>query len=72
MFAAWGAWNFRYYGHVNVKLLDGGRNKWEADNRPLGSRLAIGGGVACRRSRFDRQSMWVYGQSSTRHRDVEF
>ena len=37
-FAAWGAWIFRYYGHANVKLLDGGRNKWEADNRPLGSR----------------------------------
>jgi thiosulfate/3-mercaptopyruvate sulfurtransferase len=39
-FAAWGAWIFRYYGHADVKLLDGGRNKWEADNRPLGSRPA--------------------------------
>jgi thiosulfate/3-mercaptopyruvate sulfurtransferase len=37
-FAAWGAWIFRYYGHENVKLLDGGRNKWEADGRPLSSR----------------------------------
>jgi thiosulfate/3-mercaptopyruvate sulfurtransferase len=37
-FAAWGAWIFHYYGHENVKLLDGGRNKWEAENRPLGSR----------------------------------
>ena len=37
-FAAWGAWIFSYYGHENVKLLDGGRNKWEADGRPLGSR----------------------------------
>jgi thiosulfate/3-mercaptopyruvate sulfurtransferase len=37
-FAAWGAWIFRYYGHDDVKLLDGGRNKWEADNRPLSSR----------------------------------
>jgi thiosulfate/3-mercaptopyruvate sulfurtransferase len=39
-FAAWGAWIFHYYGHENVKLLDGGRNKWEAENRPLGSRPA--------------------------------
>jgi thiosulfate/3-mercaptopyruvate sulfurtransferase len=37
-FAAWGAWIFHYYGHENVKLLDGGRNKWEAENRPLTSR----------------------------------
>ncbi len=37
-FAAWGAWIFRYYGHADVKLLDGGRNKWEADNRPMDSR----------------------------------
>lgn len=37
-FAAWGAWVFRYYGHADVRLLDGGRNKWEADNRPLTSR----------------------------------
>lgn len=34
-FAAWGAWIFHYYGHDNVKLLDGGRNKWIADQRPL-------------------------------------
>jgi thiosulfate/3-mercaptopyruvate sulfurtransferase len=39
-FAAWGAWIFSYYGHADVKLLDGGRNKWEADSRPLGSRPA--------------------------------
>ena len=34
-FAAWGAWVFHYYGHPNVKLLDGGRRKWPADERPL-------------------------------------
>src|ERR1043165_8576648 len=34
-FAAWGAWVFNYYGHTNVKLLDGGRKKWEAEKRPL-------------------------------------
>ncbi|WP_298953690.1 sulfurtransferase [uncultured Methylobacterium sp.] len=35
-FAAWGAWVFAQYGLVeNVKLLDGGRRKWEAEKRPL-------------------------------------
>ena len=34
-FAAWGAWVFDIYGVSNVKLLDGGRKKWEAEKRPL-------------------------------------
>ena len=34
-FAAWGAWIFDVYNVKNVKLLDGGRKKWEAENRPL-------------------------------------
>ncbi len=34
-FAAWGVWVFHVYGHENVKLLDGGRRKWFADQRPL-------------------------------------
>jgi len=34
-FAAWGAWVFDIYGVKNVKLLDGGRKKWEAEKRPL-------------------------------------
>ena len=34
-FAAWGAWVFDVYGIKNVKLLDGGRKKWEAEKRPL-------------------------------------
>jgi thiosulfate/3-mercaptopyruvate sulfurtransferase len=34
-FAAWGAWIFDVYGVKNVKLLDGGRKKWEAEKRPL-------------------------------------
>ncbi len=37
-FAAWGAWVFDVYGVQNVKLLDGGRRKWEADKRQLSSR----------------------------------
>ena len=34
-FAAWGAWVLDVYNVKNVKLLDGGRKKWEAENRPL-------------------------------------
>ncbi|MDQ8020504.1 MAG: sulfurtransferase [Moraxellaceae bacterium] len=34
-FAAWGAWVFDIYNVKNVKLLDGGRAKWEAEKRPL-------------------------------------
>lgn len=34
-FAAWGVWIFKVYGHENVKLLDGGRRKWLAEDRPL-------------------------------------
>ena len=38
-FAAWGAWVFDIYGVKNVKLLDGGRNKWEAENRAQNNRV---------------------------------
>jgi thiosulfate/3-mercaptopyruvate sulfurtransferase len=34
-FAAYAYWYFKLYGHTNVKLLDGGRKKWELDGRPL-------------------------------------
>src|SRR6185312_2178932 len=34
-FAAYAYWYFRLYGHENVKLLDGGRKKWELDGRAL-------------------------------------
>jgi thiosulfate/3-mercaptopyruvate sulfurtransferase len=33
-FAAYAYWYFKLYGHDAVKLLDGGRKKWELDNRP--------------------------------------
>ncbi len=32
-FAAYAYWYFKLYGHQNVKLLDGGRKKWELDSR---------------------------------------
>jgi len=34
-FAAYAYWYFRLYGHRGVKLLDGGRKKWELDSREL-------------------------------------
>ena len=34
-FAAWGAWIFNVYGQKDVRVLDGGRVKWEKDGRPL-------------------------------------
>ncbi|WP_243790328.1 sulfurtransferase [Saccharopolyspora gloriosae] len=34
-FAAYAYWYFKLYGHQDVKLLDGGRKKWELDGRQL-------------------------------------
>jgi thiosulfate/3-mercaptopyruvate sulfurtransferase len=34
-FASYAYWYFTLYGHASVKLLDGGRKKWELDSREL-------------------------------------
>ncbi len=34
-FAAYAYWYFKLYGHDQIKLLDGGRKKWELDGRDL-------------------------------------
>ncbi|GLW65234.1 sulfurtransferase [Actinomadura rubrobrunea] len=34
-FAAYAYWYFKLYGHEKVRLLDGGRKKWELDSREL-------------------------------------
>ncbi|MDQ1620944.1 MAG: thiosulfate/3-mercaptopyruvate sulfurtransferase [Actinomycetota bacterium] len=34
-FAAYAYWYFKLYGHQDVRLLDGGRKKWELDSREL-------------------------------------
>ncbi|HEY0167479.1 MAG TPA: sulfurtransferase [Jatrophihabitans sp.] len=34
-FAAYAYWYFKLYGHNDVKLLDGGRKKWELEGREL-------------------------------------
>src|SRR5690349_15865132 len=38
-FAAYAYWYFTLYGHQDVRLLDGGRKKWELDSRELTDEL---------------------------------
>ncbi|GAB3661722.1 sulfurtransferase [Nocardioides korecus] len=38
-FAAYAYWYFTLYGHADVKLMDGGRKKWELDSRELTSEV---------------------------------
>jgi thiosulfate/3-mercaptopyruvate sulfurtransferase len=33
-FAAFVFWVFKYYGHKNVKIMNGGRKKWEIEKKP--------------------------------------
>jgi len=32
-FAAFAFWVFKYYGHENIKIMNGGRKKWELENK---------------------------------------
>ena len=34
-FAAWAFWQMKIYGHADVRMMDGGRKKWEAEGRPM-------------------------------------
>jgi thiosulfate/3-mercaptopyruvate sulfurtransferase len=34
-FATYAFWLFEYYGHHNMKIMNGGRAKWARENRPL-------------------------------------
>jgi thiosulfate/3-mercaptopyruvate sulfurtransferase len=34
-FACYALWLFQYYGHQHVKIMNGGRLKWEQEKRPL-------------------------------------
>jgi thiosulfate/3-mercaptopyruvate sulfurtransferase len=34
-FAAYALWQLKYYGHADVRLMDGGRKKWELEGRPF-------------------------------------
>ncbi|MEX2639116.1 MAG: sulfurtransferase [Balneolales bacterium] len=37
-FAAWAYWLLKYYGHDKLRILDGGRKKWVAEERELSTR----------------------------------
>jgi thiosulfate/3-mercaptopyruvate sulfurtransferase len=34
-FAAWALWQFKYHGHKAVRLMNGGRKKWELEKREM-------------------------------------
>ncbi len=34
-FATYALWLFRYYGHANLRIMNGGRTKWIQEKRPL-------------------------------------
>jgi len=34
-FAAWAFWELKYYGHNDVRIMNGGRKKWLEEKRPL-------------------------------------
>ena len=36
-FAAWAFWQLKIYGHDDVRIMDGGRKKWLAESRDLGT-----------------------------------
>ena len=36
-YATYTLWLFKYFGHEDVRIMDGGRMKWEAENRPYTS-----------------------------------
>jgi thiosulfate/3-mercaptopyruvate sulfurtransferase len=38
-FAAYAYWYFKYYGHEPVRLMDGGRKKWELEQRQLAAEV---------------------------------
>ena len=39
-FAAWAFWQMKVYGHKDVRIMDGGRKKWLAENRQLSTDTA--------------------------------
>ena len=45
-FAAWAFWQLKYYGHGDVRIMNGGRAKWEAEGRPLTTDVPSPAGVS--------------------------
>ena len=64
-FAAWAFWQFKYYGHRDVRLINGGRKKWELEKLPLSTEAA-------RKSRPSQYPIpWVDASVRAYTRDVE-
>jgi thiosulfate/3-mercaptopyruvate sulfurtransferase len=40
-FATYALWYFKVYGHQDVRLLDGGRKRWELDGRPFVTEVPV-------------------------------
>ena len=40
-FAAYAFWQLKYYGHKDVRLMNGGRKKWIEEKRPLSTEPAV-------------------------------
>ena len=38
-FAAWGFWELKYYGHNDVRIMNGGRKKWLEEKRTLSTEV---------------------------------
>jgi thiosulfate/3-mercaptopyruvate sulfurtransferase len=64
-FAAWAFWQFKYYGHKDVRLINGGRKKWELENRPVSTEPAKIAGPS------DYPVPWVDESVRAYRRDVE-
>ena len=40
-FATYAFWYFKVYGHQDVRLIDGGRKRWELDGRPFTTEVPV-------------------------------
>ena len=75
-FAAYTFWYFRYYGHDNVRLINGPRDKWVAEGRetstevPNYPRTTFDAGRADERIRAKRDEVLTALESDTRLVDV--
>ncbi len=70
-FAAYAYWYFKLYGHDKVKLLDGGRKKWELDGRPLSSDAVSRAGHVLHRGPAGQHHPGVPGRGHRRHQRQE-
>ena len=55
-FAAYTYWYLKYYGHDNVKLMNGPREKWISEGRPTSTDVPSYDSRSSRRSRATRRS----------------